>query len=190
MSRAGSGRNLYRRGGTYWARVQIAGKDVRRSLRTSNRAEALKRLQGIMQDADRMRFGEGPRRRYSEVVGAWADAGFGGLKPKTIKRYKCSLRQMHDIFGGLYLDQLTKRKIGEYVTARSKQKATNATIRRDLTALSSMLTYAGGMGWTEENPAKDWNRDIIRERKKPFIRTQQEFAVPPDRSAGRKWSRS
>lgn len=72
------GRNLYRRGPVYWARVQIAGRDVRQSLRTSDRAEALKRLTAILKDAERIRFGEDARHRYEEAVVAWAESGFGG----------------------------------------------------------------------------------------------------------------
>lgn len=36
--------NLYRRGKTWWARVQVRGKEIRRSLHTKNRADAIARL--------------------------------------------------------------------------------------------------------------------------------------------------
>lgn len=161
----GAGRNLYRRGAAYWARVQIAGRDVRQSLRTSNRAEALKRLEAILKDADRIRFGEDARHKYEDAVVAWAESGFGGVKPSSADRYRVSLRMLHAHFAPLYLDQISARRIGEYVRDRRRDGATNATIRRDLSALSRLIAHANAMGWGEENAARNFDRSVIKERK-------------------------
>jgi integrase/recombinase XerD len=161
----GAGRNLYRRGSTYWARVQIAGRDVRQSLRTSNRAEAVKRLETILKDAERIRFGEEARHKYEDAVVLWAESGFGGVKPRSAARYQTSLRMLHEHFSPLHLDQITARRIGEYVRNRRKDGATNATIRRDLSALSRCIAHANAHGWGEDNAAKNWDRSVIRERK-------------------------
>lgn len=161
----GAGRNLYRRGQTYWARVQIAGRDVRQSLRTSNRAEALKRIEKILKDAERIRFGEEARHKYEEAVIAWAESGFGGVKPSSAHRYQVSLRMLHDHFAPLYLDQINARRIGEYVRDRRRDGATHATIRRDLSALSRLIAHANAMGWGEENAARTFDRSVIKERK-------------------------
>lgn len=160
-----TGSNLYRRGATWWARVQIAGRDVRRSLHTSDRAEAQKRLKAVLADADRIRFGDEGRHTYQEAVLAWAQSGFGGVKPRSAERYQTSLRMLHSHFAALYLDQINAREIGRYVRERKQTGATNATIRRDLSALSRMIAHANAMGWGEENPAKNWDRSVIRERR-------------------------
>lgn len=160
-----SGRNLYRRGTTWWARVQIAGRDVRQSLRTSDRAQALKRLEAILKDAERIRFGEEARHRYEDAVVLWAETGFGGVKPRSAQRYQTSLRMLHEHFAPLYLDQISARRIGEYLRSRRKDGATNATIRRDLSALSRLIANANAHGWGEENPARTFDRSVIKERK-------------------------
>lgn len=160
-----SERNLYKRGQTYWARVQVGGRDVRKSLRTSSRAEAKKRLDAILKDADRIRFGEETRHRYEDAVIAWAESGFGGVKPSSAHRYQVSLRMLHEHFAPLYLDQINARRIGEYVRERRRNQATNATIRRDLSALSRLIAHANAMGWGEENAARTFDRSVIKERK-------------------------
>lgn len=160
-----AGRNLYRRNGVYWARVQIAGRDVRKSLRTSNRAEAVKRLEGILADADRIRFGDDARHKYEDAVVLWAESNFGGVKPRSAERYQTSLRMLHEHFAPLYLDQINARQIGKYVRARRKDGATHATIRRDLSALSRCIAHANAHGWGEENAARAFDRSVIKETK-------------------------
>lgn len=160
-----AGRNLYRRNGVYWARVQIAGRDVRKSLRTSNRADAIKRLDGILKDAERLRFGDDVRHKYEDAVVLWAESGFGGVEPSSAHRYQVSLRQLHPHFSPLYLDQITAKKIGAYVRERRRECVSNATIKRDLSALSRCIANANAHGWGEENAAKSFDRSVIRERK-------------------------
>lgn len=162
---AGGGRNLFRRSGIWQARVQIAGRDVRRSLCTRDRAEAQRRLKQILDDASRIRFGEDGRRTYKETAVAWVQGGYGGVRPRSAARYQVSLRQLHETFAPLYLDQITTKTIGAYVRARQRGGASNATIRRDLSALSRLIAYACAMGWMEENPARAWDRSVIRERR-------------------------
>lgn len=113
-----AGRNLYRRGSTYWARIQVAGRDVRRSLHTSDRAEAQRKLKTILNDAERIRFGEEGRHKYEDAAVAWAEAHFGGVKESSANRYRASLRQMHEHFAPLYLDQINARTIGKFVRVK------------------------------------------------------------------------
>jgi integrase len=160
-----AGRNLYRRGQTYWARVQIAGRDVRRSLRTSNRADAIKRLEAMLKDAERIRYGEDVRHKYEDAVVLWAESNFGGVKPSSAGRYRASLRMLHDHFAPLYLDQINAKAIGRYVRDRRAGGATHATIRRDLSALSRCIANANAHGWGEENAARTFDRSVIKERK-------------------------
>ncbi len=45
---------------------------------------------------------------------------------------------------------------------------TNATIRRDLTALSRLLAACVSWGWRTDNPARDDDRFMVRERRDPI----------------------
>ena len=50
----------------------------------------------------------------------------------------------------------------------NRKGVSNATRRRDLTAVSSVLRFAVSQGWRDDNPAKEWDRSVIRERRDPF----------------------
>ncbi|HVY04254.1 MAG TPA: tyrosine-type recombinase/integrase, partial [Caulobacterales bacterium] len=94
------------------------------------------------------------------------------MKPSSAERYKTSLRMLDPHFGDMHLDQITRKEIGRYVLAR-KAKASNATIRRDLSALSRMLSCAVALGLTETNAAREWDRSVIKAPRKPFVRIDQ-----------------
>lgn len=161
--------NLYKRGRTWWGRIKVAGRDHRRSLRTSDRAEAKKRLDTWRKEFDHARFHGEARHTYKETAKKWALEYLpGNVKPGTGQRYLVSSRQLDPHFRDLYLDEIDRKRIARMVSDRVKLGATNATIRRDLTALSTMLACAVGWGWIEENPAKTYDRGIIKERRDPI----------------------
>jgi integrase/recombinase XerD len=156
--------NLYRRGRTWWGRVQVAGRDVRRSLRTRDRAEAARRLKAWLEEVSRRRWGE-ERHSWKEAVVKWAAEVKPGLKESTGKRYQVSLRQVSPILEPLHLDEIDLKTIGR-IAGRSGPS--NATRRRDLTAVSSVLRSCVGWGWLERNPALEYDRSLIRERRDPI----------------------
>jgi integrase/recombinase XerD len=69
---------------------------------------------------------------------------------------------------GRFLDEIDGKLIASIVSARQSSGVTNATIKRDLGALSSLMTFARMQGWTEDNPVKD-RLDMIRERRDPIV---------------------
>jgi site-specific recombinase XerD len=55
---------------------------------------------------------------------------------------------------------------------------TNATIRRDLTALSRLLAACVSWGWRTDNPARDYDRFMVRERRDPItLPGEREWAL-------------
>jgi integrase/recombinase XerD len=68
----------------------------------------------------------------------------------------------------LHLHEIDTRKLSEIVKFRRDAGVTNATIRRDLGAISSVLGYAEAEGWREDNPALVWLRRV-RERRDPIM---------------------
>src|SRR3954471_10701914 len=97
------GDNLIQRGGVWYARIQVRGRDVRRSLRTASRAEAKKRLAVVLEQVAHYRsYGEA-RHTWKEAVVEWASS-----KPEisagTMRRYLVSLGQLRGILDDLYVD--------------------------------------------------------------------------------------
>lgn len=163
MSRRGETDHLYQRGtaGTWWLRY----RGVRRSLQTADVALARQKRAEVIRQIDRERLGL-PRYRWSDAVARWhGEVATRSLGRSTVGRYLSSLRMADAILGPLYLDE-----IGKAVIARVAARApTNASRRRDLTAVSAVLHAAEGWGWIERNVALDYDRRRIRERRDPIV---------------------
>lgn len=163
-------KNLHKRGKIWWARLWLNGQEIRRSLRTSDRAEAEARLKAWKEELSQVRWSGQERPSYQKAVIHWTETYLHGdnVKPATAERYLVSARALHEHFAELWLDQITRAQITEFIAKRRKAGATNATIRRDLTALSSILDAAAAAGWCEDNPARAYNRKLIKEKREPI----------------------
>lgn len=126
-------------------------------------------MKTLMEDAEFARFHGHGRNTYKATATAWAKDFLPSLKPKTANRYKQSARQLSPWFKDLLLEQISRKRIAGYVRDRKKGKVSNATIRRDLTVLSSICRYAAQQGWLERNPVPDYDRSMISEKRDPII---------------------
>ena len=160
--------HCYWRKDTIWGRVIISGSEHRRSLRTADAKEAARRIRAWQTKLERQQFGDVEAPGFKEAVLRWAKEVLpGSVKPAVAKRYLVSIRQMADHFGELRVTEIDAASISGYISLRSGV-ATNATIRRDLTALSRLLSSCMAWGWLRSNPARLFDRSIIRERRDPI----------------------
>jgi integrase/recombinase XerD len=158
-------RNTEWRGNTLYLRVRIDGKLHRPLLRTSDveigRARAEKEIERLKAEAF---FGDN-RVRYKEMVAAWAEKHIPHeVGPKTALRYAVSLRQLEPVLLPLFMDEITKDTMSEIVDMRRAAGTSNATIRRDLGALSSVLEFAE----VDNNPALARLKKL-KERRDPIV---------------------
>lgn len=159
---------LFRRGATWYGRLRVAGGEQTRSLHTGDRAEAARRLQAWADQQHAVRF-TGPRHDWEDAIERWERDVAPGLKPATADRYRVSLWQVDPLLTGRALAAIDTKAIGELVDARRKAGASNATINRDLTALSSVLGAAAAWGWIDEDPTRRFDRRrLTRERREPI----------------------
>lgn len=155
--------NIIKRGDVWWLKVQVAGVVYRRSLRTGSRSVA-KRLAALETDKIKEFAVTGEQNRlYKEAVVRWTREVLSSKEPSTARRYKASARQLTPTFGTLSLREIRPATIAAHVSARKKAGATDVTIRRDLTALSSILRACVSWGWLETNAAKLWDRSSLSE---------------------------
>lgn len=160
---------IYLRGGTFWGAFQFSGCRYRRSLRTDRRIEARIRFKAWREEVERAGYGEVTSPTYKEAVIRWTREVLpGAVKPAVAKRYLVSIRQITPVLLDLRVNQITRRVVADVVSYRTKRGAGNATIRRDLTALSRLLSACAAWGWIEDNPALYFDRSIIRERRDPI----------------------
>jgi integrase/recombinase XerD len=110
---------------------------------------------------------------------------------KTLTRYLSSLAVLQPHLEGLYLDEIDKKLIGSIVESRQNTPhvprgkkhpiiVKPATIKRDLTALSSVFDFCVDEEWTSTNPAMDWlkpghrKKSRLQERRDPIVLPEAE----------------
>lgn len=158
----------YWRGETLWARFTVDGREIRESLRTGSPKVAARRVREMRDKAiGRAKFAE-TGRLWDDAVAAWAEHIRHHVgSPRTAKRYADSLSIVGRHFSTKQISEIDKDAINRFVSARRAGGVTNATIRRDLQAVSSLLDYAEDQGWREGNPALDKMRRL-REHRDPI----------------------
>ena len=147
----------YWRGSTLWAKAMVNGRQHWWSLDTNDPAIARRRQEaGKARLKAEVRHGETAVRAIDEAIVAWGEflarqVKNGALGSKTKTRYLCSIRQLGPYLDGKALSDIDLRLLTRIVETRERE-VTNATIKRDLVALSSLMNFALDKGWVEQNP--------------------------------------
>jgi integrase/recombinase XerD len=156
------------RGDTLYGRTRIKGRLIVWSLHTDNpKLAAERRKAGKDRVVADVRHGDA-KRDFVEVLELWAPwikRHVGSAK--TVQRYACSLDQLRPWLDGKSLADIDARLIAEIVRARAATGVSNATIKRDLVALSSVINFAIDQGWRDDNPVPPRMRRI-KERRDPI----------------------
>lgn len=163
--------NTFWRGDTLWGRIKIKGRDHKWSLRTSDPDVAAARSKAERERLVAAAHYGDDRKLCEDVVLNWAKHHISHhVAESTAIRYAVSLKQLEPWLGGKYLDEVNRRLVADIVDGRRLTGAGTATIRRDLTALSSVLEYAIERDWREEgdNPALS-RLKRLRERRDPIV---------------------
>lgn len=163
-------KGLYKRNGIYWARFKVRGIEYRESLRTRSESVAERRLKARKQAVeDQAYYGASEAVSWPQAVVAW-DAWIKrqGKRPATIKRYLVSIIQLRSWLDDKEVQRIDSELVRQIVRDRRKL-VTNATIRRDLSALASVLDCAIDEGWIQENPAHSYDRRRLKEVREPIV---------------------
>lgn len=157
--------STYRRPGgkIWWVRFQAQGREIRQSARTTSRAVARKVEADLREQHNRIARGGGARRSYREAMERFIVEHHPSLRPRAAQRYLVSARALHPHFADLYLDQIGKAQLGDYIADRRQYGVADATIRRDLACLSSMFSLAMSWDWADRNPVRTLNRRQVKE---------------------------
>lgn len=121
---------------------------------------------------------------WEDAVTAWAEFIQHQVgSPRTVKRYADSLAIAGRMFTTRTISAIGKDDINAFVAARRKDGVTNATIRRDLQAMSSLLDFAEDEGWREGNPALDKMRRLKEHRDPITLPDEDDYAFVLSRLA-------
>jgi integrase/recombinase XerD len=108
------------------------------------------------------------RRGFEEAFTAWDAQLLRAVGAKTARRYLCSLKQVSPWLDGRSLSDIDGRLITEIIRERQRSGVTNATVKRDLGALSSVINFAILQGWMEANPITA-KLALVPERRDPIL---------------------
>ena len=164
----------YWRNGVLWGRAKIKGVERRWSLHTDDPKIAKERRKAGKDKLAAVAHHGDARFSFAEVMAGWSTWIEKQVGPRTAQRYATSLGVLAPFLDGKFLDEIDGRLVAEIIrTRQSVDDVSNATIKRDLTALSSVLTYAGAQDWIESNPVLPKLR-LIKERGEPMVRPRPE----------------
>lgn len=120
------------------------------------------------------KFGD-DRRTWAQVGIAWAGHIAKQVSATTALRYRVSLRQIDTSLKARYIDEISKADVLAIKREREDKGVSNATIRRDLQALSSVLDYAEMNDWRVGNPAKLIMGTVNEKRDPIFLPTESDY---------------
>jgi dienelactone hydrolase len=181
-------KGCYWRDGVLYGRIQVTGgPDIRWSLRTDDPKIAASRRKA---ERDRVvaaqHYGD-QRRTFAAAMEAWGRFIADKISGKTLTRYLSSLAVLRPFLEGAYLDEIDKKLVGSIVESRRDNpyvprgkrhpiRVSIATIKRDLTALSSVFDFCVDEEWMPTNPAMEWlkpghrKKSRLQERRIEFAR--------------------
>ena len=161
----------------WYLRVKINGVTHRESLRTTSQRVAakkaksrIKELRGHAKAGDLdWSFSAGFFKFYDTL-----DNTGHSWSADTRKRYKTSLRQIARVLSdycednGRELDEMmaaeiTTAVVSEFVSRRRATGVSVATINRDLTAFTNLMTSIRNDGWIDENPVRNFEKQGMKE---------------------------
>ncbi len=156
------------KGNTLYGRCRIKGQLIRWTLETDDPKVAAKRRKAGKDRLIGIKRGDAVRYLH-EIIEDWTNDWLIPNKgAKTARRYLCSIGQLAPFIDGKSLSEIDGKLIAEIIKARRLDSVTNATIKRDLGALSSVFNYAIDQGWCESNPVLP-RLGRIEEKRHPIV---------------------
>ncbi len=152
--------NLYRaHNGRYYALVKRSGKQMKKSLGTTDRKLADRKLKEFLNKADRVNPGSEHRNiRFDELAAIWLKSIAADLKPKSLLRRKVAADSLAGYFGGTPVRSLALPQI-EGWKARRSQEVSARSWNIEMETLRLILRYAHtGLRITLDNPAESLRR--------------------------------
>lgn len=159
----------------YYALVKRSGKQYRRSLKTTDRKLAERKLADFRQKIGQLsQTASASGITVSGLASRWLGTLKSTLKPKSYCRRETSVGQIMPYLGSVTLRQITSRLCEDWASRRSPKIAAS-TYNNERGTLIAILDYGKREGLILDNPAK-----VLQRRKQPrteiIIPTREEFS--------------
>lgn len=158
--------HLYRRGEIYWYSDWVAGRKIRRSLKTRNRRVAFaKKAQLDVAASHTHHTSRDADLTFMQAASLYLTASRPRKTPATHRNDELRLQQLTASLGPLQLMHLTPGRLESCLTELAHVRGLSASTRNHyLTLLRKMLNWCASRGFLIDNPS----RGI--ERLKPIVR--------------------
>ena len=169
---------LYRNesSGIYYALVKRTGKQYRRSLKTTDRKLAERRLSDFRQKVGLLSRTASPNQfSFSDIADRWIETLRPTLKPMSLSRRVVSLKQIKPYFATLSVRQLSTSACEEWAAKRSPSISAS-TYNNERDTIIAVLAYAKREGLLLDNPAEVLPRRKLS-KTQVAIPTREQFSV-------------
>lgn len=155
------GECLYRSShGTYFAWFSVNGKQIKRSLKTTDKDLARRRLAELREKGARLHGSEQRNLRFEELVAFWLESIRADVKESTYRRRVVCLNQITPFFKGMPVRSISLQSIEKWKVSRGAEVAPR-TFNKELETINHLMRYARDVkGIILDNPAEK-----IRNRK-------------------------
>jgi integrase len=144
--------NIYRRGKTWWGRIQRDGQEFRRSLQTRSQSIARKRLAKWLDRLETQGWGEKEDVTLNAIADQFINKHLPNTRYQSARRYGVSLGHLDRLMGHKMLARISSADLVEFESERRSEGASAPTVRRDLACLSSLFGFAIEREIVEHNP--------------------------------------
>lgn len=169
------GGNLRRlkQSGVYYLFAKRNGKQFSRSLKTTDRALAKRRLNDYLRDLERLEPTEAANLSFEQVADRWLDTSRHTIKDSSHDRRQRSLKAVSPFLSGIPIKNIAARHCEAWLIKRGSNIAAQ-TFAHELNAMRAVFKYALDQGWILRNPAAEIKRRRIIS-KIPNVPTREQF---------------
>lgn len=169
------GQCLYRsnESNLYYAIFKRGGKQVKRSLKTTDKALAHRLLGDLRQKVTRLKTASGSKLMFSDLAERWLGTIGGRMKPSSRQRRETAINALTPHFKTLTIRSITKGHVERWAAARSSVAAAR-TFNIERETLMQIFRYAVDEGLLLENPVATIKRQK-QEQTKAVIPTKAQF---------------
>ncbi len=157
--------SLYKRGNSniWWVRFQLNGTRIQRSSGTTRKSQALSVLARALEE-ERQQQEQGFKKvKFDVLCGEYQQQHLLLLQPKTRANYRGHIDVLKGHFADRYIDEVRKTHIAEFVAQKKREGMNPPTIRRYLSTLSSLFSFAERSGWLNQNPVARFDKRSLPE---------------------------
>jgi integrase len=160
--------SIYKRGKTWWGRLQRDNREQRRSLKTTDKTTAERRYRAWREELDATAWGEKPRHSYVDAEARFIKEHLPNIRHSSAVRYGYSLANvLTEHLSGKLLHEITSEVMMEIEARRRDDGVKPATILRDFQCLSALMSHAVDLEWIDSNPVPAF---LKRRQKRGYLK--------------------